>query len=119
MTILEKNNILHGLVSPDVHLVEGMNADASTYQYLRHGYNTDFTSFNDVSIDELILAAFKLIAPTWTPLNMICTDLISKEIWIDKTTPIIVASVSMDSDGALIVSESGRTYSQECLWLKE
>ena len=119
MTLLEKNNIIHGLVSPDIHLIEGMNADVSTYQYLRHGYNTDFTSFNDVSINELILAAFKLIAPIWTPLGMICTDLIGKEVWIDKTTPIIVASVSMDSSGAFIVSESRRTFSQECLWLKD
>jgi len=122
MKLIDVNNILAGLVG-DVELRESIftgTKTKDTFVYL-HCYSNgkDDHELNEyTSIDELIKAAWKLKRPLWTKVEMICTDIINKEVWLDKITPVTVERINITGNGTKIISTSGRTYSSDNIWLK-
>ena len=121
-SLRDVNNILTGLVG-DVELRESIFTGTKckdTFVYL-HCYSNGKDNYElnkYTSIDELIKAAWELKRPLWTKVEMICTDIINKEVWLDKITPVTVERINITGNGTKIISTSGRTYSSDNIWLK-
>ncbi len=120
MTLDDKNNILNGLVGGVKIYRMCSHQGAYEYEYMQlFGSQKTEHSITDMTIDQLIQAAWKLKSPTYHQVDTICIDLIGKTLYIDQTTPITVDRINGSANGVVIVDSTGTAHTTNNLWLKE
>ena len=123
MTLVEKNNIIHGLVGTEVTLFEhnysGGDPKNTYYCLASEGAEHNTYPEKDVTIDKLLeLAWAQKNCMSWTHIETVCLQIVGTEVWVDQEIAITVASVGGNEDGTHVTSTTGRTYSTTNLWLR-
>ena len=123
MTLVEKNNIIHGLVGTEVSLFEHhySSGDPENIYYCLTSKGVEYNTYpeKDVTIDKLLeLAWAQKNRMSWTHIETVCLQIVGTEVWVDQEIPITVASVGGNEDGTHVTSTTGRTYSTNNLWLR-
>ncbi len=88
------------------------------YLIIRYKNKTEFPD-EDISLNDLYRIALRLVMPNWIAIEVVCLEMIGKEVWIDQKLKVTIASMGGDADGTFIKTTSGRTYSTKNLWIKE
>jgi len=122
MTLVEKNNIIHGLVGTEVTLFEhhysGGGPD-NTYLCMVSAAKDNSYPDENATMDELLkMAWIQKARIKWTHIETVCLQIVGTEVWVDQEIAITVASVGGDEDGTHVTSTTGRTYSTNNLWLR-
>ena len=122
-TVNELNNILQGLVG-NVKIFGGYHKDSKEVYYYMVNIDNSKDAFGIASLveagdlDGLISEASKLKIKEFIKIEIICTDLIGKKVWVDKEIPITISEINISTGNSTVISTKGRTYSTDNLWIE-
>ena len=117
------NNIVQGLVHPNIEIMygryTGIDEPEPYYFIWFEGKTYHFDKEDMDNTDKMIQHCWAAIRPKWVSFTDVCGHSIGDIVYVDKTTPIAIESILQSVDGIEVISTVGNTYNAKNLWVKK
>jgi ferritin-like protein len=120
-TILERaielNRLVKQLVNEDVTIYPD---EVMSIHYYSLVYRKKMKLMSaDATDEEIINEARLLTRDNFKRVSNECHDYLGKTVYIDKKTPIVIERINLARQNTIVITDKGRSYGIENLWIKE
>ena len=123
MKLEHLNNIVQGLVHPEVEIIysryTGINEPEPYYFIWFKNRAYHFDKEDMVNIDKMIQHCWNATKPKWRNFSSICGHSIGDIVYVDKTIPITIESILQSAEGTKVLATNLEFYDTNSLWIKK